>query len=639
MNREQTLALYAKGRDAWNEWAEEMLAKRKELEEAGEWEVERDLVRGNLKPKNNVTEAWLNEAAANFLSIESINIFTGSVSFANFLFPSLANFTRTQFNHKANFENAIFMDAVWFNRAKFRNAVNFSGVSFKNNTEFEQVTFKGESDFSEAVFYNYASFTKSFFNNEASFESAKFKSYAGFARVIFHKPARFTDVVFNNTIEFSNTEFYDSVGFTRAVFNNHAEYADTKFSGKAKFDEVKFKSTSLFENVIFNNESIFEFAHFHGNAWFNNSLFKKHCFFNGTIFHGDAVFAHTRIMGVASFNEVTFALRADFDNVKITSNAWFSETLFFDEALFVSSVFKNFTSFRKAEFKAGANFNAIRSESAFSLEGTKFSAEVPDFIQAHFEEAPRLDHIEINDGIQPGRFWSSITQPIHADLKARYQALKRLAIQAHDHENEQLFWAKELRISRALLSSERRNLRNILWLAPLWLVNFLYEMLSNYGRSIFRPILTWALIILFMTCIHLSNHFKSHHAQTVTIPAQNAKNTSAYPPSLTSWLARSLPFSSAPSPTLQGLGPLPCNPVFSAFYLSLQKSLLGLGWDSSRRLVSAQNYACLYGTHKDTNKTPIIPSGILILQMLQTLLSALLIFLLLLALRNNFKLK
>ena len=37
MNREETLALWKQGKEAWNSWAEGMLAQRKKLEEAGEW--------------------------------------------------------------------------------------------------------------------------------------------------------------------------------------------------------------------------------------------------------------------------------------------------------------------------------------------------------------------------------------------------------------------------------------------------------------------------------------------------------------------------------------------------------------------------------------------------------------------------
>jgi hypothetical protein len=43
MNRKATLALYAQGCEAWNAWAEKLLAKRHAIEAAGNWCVEESL--------------------------------------------------------------------------------------------------------------------------------------------------------------------------------------------------------------------------------------------------------------------------------------------------------------------------------------------------------------------------------------------------------------------------------------------------------------------------------------------------------------------------------------------------------------------------------------------------------------------
>lgn len=39
MNKDETLALYAQGKDAWNAWAKDMLDRRAEMEKAGTWQV------------------------------------------------------------------------------------------------------------------------------------------------------------------------------------------------------------------------------------------------------------------------------------------------------------------------------------------------------------------------------------------------------------------------------------------------------------------------------------------------------------------------------------------------------------------------------------------------------------------------
>ena len=42
MNQEDTIARFKQGKDAWNAWAEEMLAERKAMEADGRWSAERE---------------------------------------------------------------------------------------------------------------------------------------------------------------------------------------------------------------------------------------------------------------------------------------------------------------------------------------------------------------------------------------------------------------------------------------------------------------------------------------------------------------------------------------------------------------------------------------------------------------------
>ncbi len=79
---------------------------------------------------------------------------------------------------------------------------------------------------------------------------------------------------------------------------------------------------------------------------------------------------------------------------------------------------------------------------------------------------------------------------------------------------------------------------------------------------------------------------------------------------------------------------------------TLSKGLLFLGLDSTGKL--NQIYACLYGIHGHVSETPgtlptsfvpVIPDGVALLSLLQLVISAVLIFLVLLALRNYFRIK
>ncbi len=77
MNKERSLALYQQGRDAWNEWAESMVAERTALEEAGEWVDGSEGVQ-----RNDATRAWYNEARADFASQR----FNMNAEFSNYTF-------------------------------------------------------------------------------------------------------------------------------------------------------------------------------------------------------------------------------------------------------------------------------------------------------------------------------------------------------------------------------------------------------------------------------------------------------------------------------------------------------------------------------------------------------------------------
>ena len=58
MDRDQTIALFSQGRDAWNAWAEDRLAARKVLEAEGLWLHKRDWF-GHNKIKYAEARLWM----------------------------------------------------------------------------------------------------------------------------------------------------------------------------------------------------------------------------------------------------------------------------------------------------------------------------------------------------------------------------------------------------------------------------------------------------------------------------------------------------------------------------------------------------------------------------------------------------
>ena len=297
------------------------------------------------------------------------------------------------------------------------------------------------------------------------------------------------------------------------------------------------------------------------------------------------------------------------------------------------------TVFEAATFEGPANFKAAQVESAFSLAGTVFH-QVPDFNQTHCAEAPRFDDLHIRRGlVEPGSFWQSIVKAPKPFVTSNYRSLKRLAIQGHDHEKEQEFFASELRTRRGV---------NDFWWQPRWWFGVFYELLSDYGRSLLRPFFIWTGMTLAFALFYLCEHISRAGDRVFALMArwifdvlQTGLQAIGASPDVVNYYASS---SGIGLKCLAGDGADGAHPASAALALSLRKGLLfpGLGDGTT----TTQSYACLYGFNsaflkdfKSPQLVLMIPDSVATAGMFQTLFSLVLIFLLLLALRNHFKLR
>ena len=375
----------------------------------------------------------------------------------------------------------------------------------------------------------------------------------------------------------------------KAEANFSTPWHDHTFESKSNFAGFSFPSTVYFENALFKKEAAFENTIFFGEASFTNAIFNERTWFENATFNSTAV-----------FNDCIFK-----------GTIWFINTKFKSRALFYTSNFQKHSSFLDSEFNHIAIFSAIRSNSAFSLTRTNFKKYLPSFYQANFKEAPRLDNTKFGNTVSPGNFINSITTYIHSDIKASYQALKRLAIQGHDHKNEQRFWAGELRSDRSLRTEDEGwNLRPLA--SAFWWGNIAYGFFSNYGRSIVLPLANFLAFILMMAGIHIYAH--------------NTLNKEPTPTSRTK------------THIIQQSNLKDCDIRSSAFRVAAKNGAIGLLQNPAKRSTFVRDYTCLYGTYND-NVTPKIPNSIFWIELFHTLFSAILIFLTLLGIRNNFKLK
>jgi hypothetical protein len=164
MNKEESVMLYNKGREAWNAWAKTMLAQRTKLEETGQWLVINDYPSGRSRGDNLVTELWLATAMADF----SDHTFETGTYFGYFVFPGEAVFTGAKFAQGASF---------W--SAKFCYIAEFNGATFDGVVGFREVTFSDVAGFKGATFGDVAGFGGATFSGVVEFSGATFGDFAG----------------------------------------------------------------------------------------------------------------------------------------------------------------------------------------------------------------------------------------------------------------------------------------------------------------------------------------------------------------------------------------------------------------------------------------------------------------------------
>jgi hypothetical protein len=577
----------------WNAWANSLLAERKTMEADGSWAVERDFYW--LEPKNEQTKAWISKASANFsgclflergaegsrrgggggggeekiehpkceLPSKSIQLEEWFSDFQDFVFPGNIDFQGAKFVSQANFRNTTFSAYANFQSATFSGDADFQSATFCGNADFPKATFSGTANFESAAFSGYGDFKSAAFSDLTVFESATFSSYANFPSAVFSGIANFSMTAFN----YAN--------FQGAAFSGRADFGRTTF-GPAYFSSAAFSGDTNFGSATFSGDASFQSATFSGGARFESATFSGGANFESATFTGDARFKSATFTGDARFESATFTGHARFGSATFAGDARFGSATFTGDARFKSATFQNFTSFGQAKFQTRASFTGIKVERAFDMTGAKFE-KVPAFNQADFKQSPDLDAVDF----PLPSFWRGG----EAGLIPHYRAIRRMAIQGADYEREQMAFKGETRSKRG---TEHKPLHTAFWFG------IAYDALSDYGRSIARPLAIWL-------------------ASAIAFAAIYAWNAGV---AVSGW---------GSACTDDG-----ASKALKALTLSAANSLPLIG--SSRSEVAKEFYAsCLALPHQ--------PAWSPILQIWQTLWSAVLLFLFLLALRNQFKIK
>ncbi|WP_375201637.1 pentapeptide repeat-containing protein [Hyphococcus sp.] len=243
-----------------------------------------------------------------------------------------------------------------FGSASFWNA-RLSDVGFSNATfryaDFLNAVFGGRSDFFGANFQS-AYFGDVIFEGKPYFNGAVFNKSANFSKATFNNGANFDNAVFNASAGFANASFADSVYFRHVAFNRAANFTDVKFQGVANFFNSAFRENAHFTNASFEN-----LVRFSGVA------FEKACLFRFATWPDlpdDYVqcFLDAQFQRLADFSGADFGAFAAFDGAIFYSEVRLNDDVVYNNAA-IGKIIKNVRSPKIAEASA-ARALAVKEE-------------------------------------------------------------------------------------------------------------------------------------------------------------------------------------------------------------------------------------------------------------------------------------
>ncbi len=399
------------------------------------------------------------------------------------VFPAEITFPSGEY--RLDFEQAIFHKAVVFiavpfsegssfKKTNFLDVADFQHSKFTSTISFASAKFSGPSNFSNTVFEADADFTGSKFKNKSDFTEAQFRNQTSFAETIFENKATFKNTVFDKEASFNRTEFMDTVSFT----------------------EARSLESISFQRAQFHKATDFKFYNIGGQAHFEDAVFHKSCDFSKRSFGGKVFFAGTEFIGDAKFVDSQFTSQVDF-----------AKAIFKKKADFFNTTFKRSLEFTGVRFEGHANFNADNNDDgSLSFPGLNFSGSTfkdsvlfinrtflatTNFDDCTFFVAPKFQGCTLHQDTRfpPGRNFKDHT---HTAAPA-YRTLKLDMEKIRARQEEAMFNALEQKCQAAAPEMDRM----------VKCFSYFYELTSNYGQSLGRPIAGMLGVSILFILIHL----------------------------------------------------------------------------------------------------------------------------------------
>jgi len=474
-------------REAWHEKADAFEAELAKIEDEGSRKATRATYAIRIDGHDFGTrqKEWIFSEYSFPVSVSFIgaNFGEGNVSFigANFDEGNVSFIEATFGEGNVSFRGATFGEGgVYFIRAKFsEDGVSFNRTKFgEGNVSFCRANFSvGEVSFNSATFGD----------GDVDFtEATSERGDVDFTAAAFGEgEVNFSRVKFGKgNVSFSGAEYgKGTVVFIGADFHEgDVDFSGTVFQkGDVDFSGAAFGDGNVsFARATF-GDGIVSFTRVNfdrGNVDFSRAAFKK-----GDIDFSGAVFGK----GNVSFR------RANFGKGKVS----FSGATFGEGNVYLLGVNMKMTSmsapdmevagnlYVKSSFPQNVDFRRLRVDGTADFSGSEF-AEIPDFRDAKLDRPPEVAGMKVPPPAMNGeRFWHFKTCD-DKDAVGKYRKLKAMAIAANDHEKDGEFFSYEMMAKRGIETTGFWGL----------LFNSVYWMLSDFGQSYLRPMVGLAISFL-----------------------------------------------------------------------------------------------------------------------------------------------
>lgn len=357
-----------------------------------------------------------------------------------------------------------FQDADFAERRNTNsNVIDFSGFNFPEGL----VTFSNAKFGDNNVLFNNVDFG----NGDVNFIGAKFgKGTIQFGQCKFGQ----------GYVQFCGANFNDgNVFFNKTNFGHgYVSFADAVFGeGKVDFNDAKVESGAIsFLRTTFGSGKVTFVRFGFGNDFvdFKNSIFEE-----GDVYFEAAMFGNSNVR----FLNTNFG----------TGNVYFSSVILGSgEFCFERAVFKGhavFSNMLKINEVKAVSFKGAIFEKTLDLSGNRMKC-VPDLLETKITNPISLDGFSCE--LNYVNHWCLFRKVEDPRDIARLRRLKETAENNKDHERALEFHAQEMRAKRW------NENRSILWLTLDWL----FYRVSNYGRSIFTPIVCLLVVWLWFSSFY-----------------------------------------------------------------------------------------------------------------------------------------